>query len=96
MPGAQLSRTARLAALFKAHPGPWLDGLAIQRVAGAYAWRTRISDVRREFGLEIENRQRRETSPNGETITRSEYRLRPRGEPDEGAAGCAPTQTAAV
>jgi hypothetical protein len=62
----------RLAALFQANPGCWIDGRELARVAGYAAWRTRISDLRRPpFSLVIENRQRR-----GEAFTVSEYRLR--------------------
>jgi hypothetical protein len=54
-----VSYTERVAKLFLSRPTVWIDGLEIARIAGAYAWRSRISDARREFGLNIVNRQRR-------------------------------------
>jgi hypothetical protein len=62
--------TGRVAHLFLAHPGEWLDGLTIAQVGGAYAWRTRLSECRTQLGLKIENRQRRI----GKRVI-SEYRL---------------------
>ena len=61
----------RLAAFFKARPGAWIDGRELADVAGAYAWRSRVSDLRREpYYMAIENRQRKV----GE-YTVSEYRF---------------------
>ncbi len=51
--------TQAVADLFRARPGEWLDGLEIARAGGAYAWRSRVSDVRTQLGLVIENRQRK-------------------------------------
>jgi hypothetical protein len=63
----------RLMALFKSRAGEWIDGRELAAVAGAYAWRTRVSDLRRSpYGLTIENRQRREGR-----FTVSEYRMAP-------------------
>jgi len=62
--------TGRVAYLFLAHPNEWLDGLRIAQVGGAYAWRSRVADARREYGLRIVNRQRRI----GRRVV-SEYRL---------------------
>jgi len=62
--------TGRVAHLFLAHPNEWLDGLKIAQVGGAYAWRSRVADARREYGLTITNRQRRI----GKRVI-SEYRL---------------------
>lgn len=49
----------RLAAYLRAHAGEWLDGREIALIAGAYAWRTRLSDCRLELGMCVENRVRR-------------------------------------
>lgn len=38
--------TAALVALFLSHPYQEFDGLALAKVAGAYAWRTRVSNAR--------------------------------------------------
>ena len=62
--------TGRVAHLFLAHPNEWLDGLKIAQVGGAYAWRSRVADARKEYGLNIVNRQRRI----GKRVI-SEYRL---------------------
>jgi hypothetical protein len=58
----------RLEDYFKARPNAWIDGLELARVAGAYAWRSRCSDLRKR-GMQIENRMRRE----GKRVI-SEYR----------------------
>ena len=53
------SRCARLARYFIAHRGEWIDGLTLQQIAGVYAWRTRVSDLRKApWLLSIENRVR--------------------------------------
>ena len=54
-----MSRLDVLEAFFKAWPGLWIDGMEIARLAGAYAWRTRVSELRTQRGMTIENRQRR-------------------------------------
>jgi hypothetical protein len=69
--------TARVAAYFKAHPGEWIPAIVFESVGGRQAWRTRISDCRAEFGMQIENRVRRGTHANGERWARSEYRYVP-------------------
>lgn len=72
------SRTARLAAFLQAHPDQWHDGAGIiAEIAGRYAWRSRLSDARRRYGLHIANRQRRVKRPDGSTFVVSEYRLGP-------------------
>ena len=61
----------RLAAYLKARAWQWIDGRELALVAGAYGWRTRVSDLRRPpYNLTIENRLRREGR-----YTISEYRL---------------------
>jgi hypothetical protein len=64
-----------LAIFFGAHRGEWIDGRQLLQIAGAYAWRSRVSELRRPpFGLEIENRVRRVKRPDGTTFRTSEYR----------------------
>jgi hypothetical protein len=66
-----------LDAFFRERVGQWVDGLSISRVAGLYAWRTRVSDVRLRFkaeGGDIVNRLRRVETADGSTVTVSEYR----------------------
>ena len=72
-----MSRTQRLAALFRSMPGRWFDGRELASVAGAYAWRTRISELRRPpFNMKIENRLRPAGDGNSR-FTISEYRFVP-------------------
>lgn len=69
------TRCARLARFFLEHRGEWIDGRRLQAIAGAYAWRTRISDLRHApWLLDIENRVRT-VDVDGETFKVSEYRL---------------------
>jgi hypothetical protein len=54
-----ISFCQRLEAFFLAHPGEWIDGRRLEAVAGRYAWRSRVSDLRkRPYTHRIENRQR--------------------------------------
>ena len=70
------NRTDRLAALFASRPGEWIDGLTLSGIAGAYAWRTRLSELRRQpHCLNIQNRQRRVERSDGMSFVISEYRL---------------------
>ena len=48
----------KVAGLFRAAPGTWIDGLTVASHGGAYAWRTRVSDCRVQLGMVIENRVR--------------------------------------
>lgn len=66
----------RLARYFQAHPGQWLDGLTLAKVAGAYAWRSRCSDLRKR-GMTIENRIERHLKADGTQCVRSLYRYVP-------------------
>ena len=71
----RLSLKARVEALFRAHPNEWLSSFDLQRVGGAMASRTRISEVRRS-GMKITNRCRRIETPTGPQ-TVSEYKYEP-------------------
>jgi hypothetical protein len=57
-PTERLSLCDKLEAYLKDRPGMWIDGSEFERVAGKYAWRTRLSDLRRKRGMRIENRVR--------------------------------------
>jgi hypothetical protein len=73
----QNTRVGRLAAFFRERPGCWIDGRTLGPIAGSYAWRTRISDLRRApFLMTIENRLRSIQTEDG-AITISEYRYVP-------------------
>jgi hypothetical protein len=67
----------RFAEYFRDRPNRWVDGRALAEIAGAYAWRTRVSDLRRPpFRMEIQNRRRTIATTDGR-ITISEYRFVP-------------------
>jgi hypothetical protein len=53
-----MSRTFRdrVADHFKAHAGQWIDGLVLEDIGGKYAWRTRVSDCRKQLAMQIDNR----------------------------------------
>lgn len=89
MANASISLTAKLAAHFRARPGVWLNGLDLALVGGAYAWRSRVSQLRTQHNMRIDNRQIRRSTPGGARFSVSEYRWQP---PDEAAAVEAPSQ----
>jgi hypothetical protein len=65
----------QLAAYFKARPNVWVDGFDLAMVAGGYAWRTRVSDIRKPpFNMTIQNRQVRIA---GSKAVASQYRFVP-------------------
>lgn len=72
-----MSLCDNLAAYFRRHPSKWIDGRQLSSVAGGYAWRSRVSDLRLFHGMTIENRQRRMTNGLGSKFTVSEYRYVP-------------------
>lgn len=73
LPPAPRSLVETLAAYFRARPRQWIDGLALAQVAGSYAWRSRLSELRRPpFTMTIENRQYKR-----DRFTVSEYRFVP-------------------
>lgn len=75
---APTSLVERLAQFLRARPGVWIDGRTLATVAGSYAWRTRISELRRApFSMTVENRQRRFVSELGKRFTVSDYRYVP-------------------
>ena len=67
-----MSRRDRIAAHFKQLPNRWIDGEELRGPGGRYAWRTRLSECRRELGMDIENRERKIGQ-----VTVSEYRYVP-------------------
>jgi hypothetical protein len=75
--GKEVTRAERLASFFRERPGCWIDGRMLGAIAGSYAWRTRVSDLRRApFYMQIENRLRTIETENGPVLI-SEYRLVP-------------------
>lgn len=76
-----------LEAFFRLRPRYWIDGKRLEDVAGAYAWRSRVSDLRTRRGMVIENRIRKLQNPAGRTYTASEYRFVPPAAPAEPSLG---------
>ena len=75
--GKERTRAGRLADYFRGRSGRWIDGGVLGQIAGSYAWRTRVSDLRRApFYMQIENRLRAVPTDDG-PITVSEYRFVP-------------------
>ena len=69
-----MTRVEALAALFRSRPGVWFDGRDLAGIAGSYAWRTRVSELRRApYLLNIVNRQRHGARPDGRKYVISEY-----------------------
>lgn len=68
-----MTLTDRLERFFLEHPNTWIDGKDLAGIAGTYAWRSRICNVR-ERGLAIENRQRRIKLAKDRHYVISEYR----------------------
>ena len=67
----------KVAAYFQSKPNVWIDGMALEQIGGRYAWRSRISDCRKELGMDIRNRQQRMTDAEGKTWTVSWYMFVP-------------------
>ncbi len=90
-----LSLLDRLEQFFRANPGEWVDGKRLERIAGSYAWRTRVSDLRLRRGMVVENRLvrvKRDSTPDDtaphhypgtQQFTISEYRYVPPQEPQQ-------------
>ena len=72
------NRTDQLAEFFRRRPGQWVDGVLLGQIAGRYAWRTRISELRRApHNMTITNRQRHVRGGDLAKWTVSEYRYVP-------------------
>ena len=75
-----------VAKFLREHPGEWIGAVAFERIGGRQAWRTRISECRRELGMTIENRTRRVRESDcdgiGREYTFSEYRYVPKVDVD--------------
>lgn len=70
----------RLESFFDEHPGEWLDGRELAKIGGAYAWRTRVSDLRKPpYRMRILNRRRR-VEQDGRVWSVSEYSYQPEPE----------------
>ena len=76
-----MTLTDRLAQFFRERPSQWIDGRQLGTIAGAYAWRSRCSDLRLQWGMTIENRVRLVKNEQGQTFKISEYRFVPLSEP---------------
>lgn len=63
----------RLEAYLKAHANRWIAATEFEYIAGRQAWRTRLSDCRRQRGMRIENRVRPLRLSDGRVLKISEY-----------------------
>jgi hypothetical protein len=70
-----LSLTERVLGVLEAKAGQWVDGRVLANVGGYAAFRTRISDARKLYGVTIENRWRTVKKTDGSRYRVSEYRL---------------------
>jgi hypothetical protein len=71
-----MTLTDRLERFFREHPNTWIDGKDLAGTAGTYAWRSRVSDVRKRFkaqGGDILNRQKRIYINKDTCVVRSDY-----------------------
>jgi hypothetical protein len=78
-PAERLSLCDKLEAYLRARPLKWIDGRMFGPIAGEFAWRTRISNLRRDRGMTIENRVRT-IKREGFSYRISEYMFVPEGE----------------
>lgn len=67
------SFTNHVADYFKARPLIWITAVALESVGGRQAWRTRVSNCRKDLGMDIRNRQQRMTDSEGKPWCLSEY-----------------------
>jgi carboxylesterase type B len=51
-----MRKTHAVAAVLLQHAGEWVHWGELAKAGGAMAWRTRISEARRELGMAIENK----------------------------------------
>jgi hypothetical protein len=70
-----------VALFFSQRPNVWIDGMVLESIGGRYAWRSRVSDCRRELGMVIENRLRHQYDASGKRWTTSEYQYVPAATP---------------
>ena len=78
----RLTMAARLASFFRQRPDEWIDGDVLAGICGRYAWRTRVSDIRRApYLMNVVNQQRRVGH-----ATVSEYKYLPAPPADLGGA----------
>jgi hypothetical protein len=68
----------RVAAYFKAKPGQWIEWHELAAIGGAMAWRTRVSNARRELGMDIVNKVHK--LPDGTKVSAYMYRPKAKAE----------------
>jgi hypothetical protein len=74
--------TRAVVAFFRARPLEWVPAIALETVGGRQAWRTRVSNARKApYRLDIQNRTRMVTRPDGTRYKLSEYRYVPQPAP---------------
>lgn len=67
----------KLAVFFKNHANAFVNGLDLAPIAGSYAWRSRVAELRTKMGMDIENRQR---IVDGVTISEYKFHSPSRGD----------------
>ena len=94
-------KNLKLRAFFAERPGQWINARDLEPIAGRQAWRTRVSELRRQLLAEgagtIENRQfsirRIDLEGYIAAIIRSEYRYVPSSRLSAGPRTAAPQDT---
>lgn len=76
--------TAAVAAYLHARPNQWVDGHTLMQVGGTFAFRTRVSEARKRYGMTIENRVSR-VQRDGRRWVVTEYRYVPAHHREHGA-----------
>lgn len=61
----------------KSHPNQWIPAQTLMELGGILAWRTRVSEARRDLGMCIQNMQSKAYDPLGIPYTLSSYRYLP-------------------
>jgi hypothetical protein len=68
----------RVAAYFKARPGQWIEWHELAAIGGAMAWRSRVSDARRQLHMQIDNKVHK--LPDGTKVSAYMYRPKAKAE----------------
>ena len=73
-----VSFTERLARLFRARPCERINGLDLASIGGAYAWRSRVAELRKPpYAMDIRNFQTRVRRADGTSFILSSYAYLP-------------------
>jgi hypothetical protein len=64
-----MSRADIIVEYFKSHPDQWISAYTLMELGGKMAWRTRVSDARKQLGR-IDNEVRRDARGVAESFNR--------------------------